>query len=101
MVFCAKEWQNTGEIITFACVLQVWPGESVYPDYLSAPNITSWLTKELKQFYDQVPFDGLWLDMCEASNFCTGMNCKQDRKNATATYCKLLSLYPGDCVWKE
>lgn len=61
---------------------------SVYPDYLAAPNITNWLTRELKMFHDQVPFDGLWLDMCEPSNFCTGMNCKPDPKNATAMHCK-------------
>eukprot|EP00775_Hariotina_reticulata_P010104 gene10104-10260_t len=57
---------------------QVWPGPSVYPDYLAAPNVTKWLKAQLAQWYKQVPFDGLWLDMNEASNFCTGLNCAPD-----------------------
>lgn len=78
----------------FVC-MQVWPGMSVYPDYLAAPNITKWLTKQVKRFYDQVPFDGMWLDMCEPSNFCTGMNCKPDPDNATQMHCKFLEMCLG------
>lgn len=67
---------------------QVWPGEAVYPDYLAAPNIDSWIKGQLQRFYNEVPFDGLWLDMNEASNFCSGRACRSDPKNETATKCK-------------
>ncbi|KAF8062770.1 Alpha-glucosidase [Scenedesmus sp. PABB004] len=62
----------------------VWPGPTVYPDYLSHPNVTAWLTRVLADFHAQVPFDGLWLDMSEASNFCSGMTCVPDTANAVA-----------------
>jgi hypothetical protein len=35
-----------------------------------------WIKAQLQRFFDQVPFDGLWLDMNEASNFCSGNKCK-------------------------
>ena len=43
----------------------MWPGPAVYPDYLAAPKVASWLKQQLSVFYQQVPFDGLWLDMNE------------------------------------
>jgi alpha-glucosidase (family GH31 glycosyl hydrolase) len=50
---------------------QVWPGDSVYPDFM-APNTASWWKEHISTFYSNISFDGLWLDMNEASNFCTG-----------------------------
>lgn len=70
-------------------LLQVWPGETVYPDYLSNPNTTKWLTKQLRRFYQQAPFDGVWLDMSEASNFCSGMKCVPPKDNKAAMHCEL------------
>jgi alpha-glucosidase (family GH31 glycosyl hydrolase) len=67
---------------------QVWPGEAVYPDYLAAPKIDTWIKSQLQRFYDEVPFDGLWLDMNEAANFCSGRLCKSDPKNTTSMHCK-------------
>lgn len=67
---------------------QVWPGEAVYPDYLAAPNVTRWLKDQLQYLYDQVPFDGLWLDMNEASNFCSGTNCRAPQDDAAKLFCK-------------
>jgi alpha-glucosidase (family GH31 glycosyl hydrolase) len=49
----------------------VWPGNTFYPDF-SNPNATSWWKKQVKSFHDQVPFDGLWIDMNEPSNFVVG-----------------------------
>ncbi|WIA20582.1 hypothetical protein OEZ85_004970 [Tetradesmus obliquus] len=65
---------------------QVWPGKTVYPDYLDNANTSRWLVDNLQHMYDKVPYDGLWLDMNEASNFCSGMQCKPNRRNKTATY---------------
>jgi alpha-glucosidase (family GH31 glycosyl hydrolase) len=67
---------------------QVWPGEAVYPDYLAAPKVDTWIKAQLQRFYDEVPFDGLWLDMNEAANFCSGRLCKTDPKNSTLMHCK-------------
>lgn len=53
---------------------QVWPGAVHYPDFLH-PKAKQWWTKEISEFYKVMPFDGLWLDMNEPSNFCSGPNC--------------------------
>lgn len=53
---------------------QVWPGAVHYPDFLH-PNAKQWWAKEIADFYKEMPFDGLWLDMNEPSNFCSGPNC--------------------------
>eukprot|EP00775_Hariotina_reticulata_P010096 gene10096-10252_t len=71
---------------------QVWPGLSVFPDYLEHPKADSWLQQQLARFYEQVPFDGLWLDMNEAANFCGGLNCELDYSNHTALYWSTLRI---------
>lgn len=53
---------------------QVWPGPVVYPDFLN-PRATPWWTDEVGRFHDQLPFDGMWIDMNEVSNFCSGTYC--------------------------
>ncbi|KAF8062769.1 alpha-glucosidase [Scenedesmus sp. PABB004] len=65
---------------------QVWPGKTVYPDYLDNPRTSAWLTRELRHMHEQVPYDGLWLDMNEASSFCSGLNCVPDTRNITAMH---------------
>ncbi|XP_061686397.1 lysosomal alpha-glucosidase [Syngnathoides biaculeatus] len=50
---------------------KVWPGLTAYPDF--SDNVThEWWYENLKRFHDQVPFDGLWIDMNEPSNFVDG-----------------------------
>mmetsp|Transcript_5178 Transcript_5178/g.5145 ORF Transcript_5178/g.5145 Transcript_5178/m.5145 type:complete len:559 (+) Transcript_5178:973-2649(+) len=50
---------------------QVWPGNSVYPDWFN-PATSTWWLNQLKSFQNTIPFSGLWLDMNEPSNFITG-----------------------------
>ena len=53
---------------------QLWPGAIYWPDYL-APAAVAWYTQQLTAFYKELPLDGVWLDMDEPSNFCTGDVC--------------------------
>ncbi|XP_030067173.1 lysosomal alpha-glucosidase [Microcaecilia unicolor] len=50
---------------------EVWPGHTVYPDFTN-PETHQWWFENLNRFYNQVPFDGLWIDMNEPSNFKDG-----------------------------
>jgi len=50
---------------------KVWPGKVVFEDWF-APNSFSWWQKAVNDTWNQVPFDGMWIDMNELSNFCDG-----------------------------
>ena len=51
-----------------AFVGTVWPGRVNYPDFLSLAARDFWL-REIESLHALVPFDGLWIDMSEPSNF--------------------------------
>ena len=51
---------------------QVWPDDPTYfPDW-SKPETQDWWVNQIKDFYNKVEFDGLWIDMNEPANFVTG-----------------------------
>jgi len=57
----------------------VWPDDAVYTDF-THPNASDYWSFWLEGLQEQVEFSGLWLDMNEASNFCTGY-CYWDQKS--------------------
>ncbi|XP_034024674.1 maltase-glucoamylase, intestinal [Thalassophryne amazonica] len=50
---------------------EVWPGETVFPDYTSQ-NCIDWWTDEYDRFYKEIKHDALWIDMNEVANFKKG-----------------------------
>ncbi|XP_076839543.1 lysosomal alpha-glucosidase [Brachyhypopomus gauderio] len=50
---------------------KVWPGLTAFPDF-SNPDTHEWWYQNLQKLHDKVPFDGLWIDMNEPSNFFDG-----------------------------
>ncbi|XP_053711652.1 lysosomal alpha-glucosidase [Synchiropus splendidus] len=49
----------------------VWPGLTAYPDF-SNNDTHEWWFENIRRFHEKVPFDGLWIDMNEPSNFADG-----------------------------
>uniref|UniRef100_A0A8C5BLD4 alpha-glucosidase n=1 Tax=Gadus morhua TaxID=8049 RepID=A0A8C5BLD4_GADMO len=54
-------------------VWQVWPGETVFPDYTST-NCIDWWVDEYVRFSQEVKHDALWIDMNEVASFDQGSN---------------------------
>uniref|UniRef100_A0A7M4FM48 Lysosomal alpha-glucosidase n=1 Tax=Crocodylus porosus TaxID=8502 RepID=A0A7M4FM48_CROPO len=52
-------------------MIVVWPGPTAFPDFTN-PETQEWWHDMVKEFHDQVPFDGMWIDMNEPSNFVLG-----------------------------
>nr|XP_034988351.1 sucrase-isomaltase, intestinal [Zootoca vivipara]XP_034988352.1 sucrase-isomaltase, intestinal [Zootoca vivipara] len=65
-----KVWVNESDGVT-PLIGEVWPGLTVFPDY-SNPAADEWWSKECSDFHNQLPYDGLWIDMNEISNFVKG-----------------------------
>uniref|UniRef100_A0A8D1KFA1 Lysosomal alpha-glucosidase n=1 Tax=Sus scrofa TaxID=9823 RepID=A0A8D1KFA1_PIG len=50
---------------------KVWPGLTAFPDFTN-PEALDWWQDMVAEFHAQVPFDGMWIDMNEPSNFVRG-----------------------------
>jgi len=48
-----------------------WPGFSVWADWL-LPSSQQWWTNEIVTWWNDTSFDGIWIDLSEASSFCVG-----------------------------
>ena len=53
-----------------------------YPDFTSSNSSEFWYN-QFKSYQDQIPFDGVWIDMNEPSDFVGGSTsgCPQDKRN--------------------
>ena len=54
--------------------VQLWAGAVNFPDFFAQQTI-NWWTSQIRSIHSQLPLDGLWIDMHEPSNFCTGDVC--------------------------
>ncbi|KAL4448263.1 hypothetical protein ABPG75_005482 [Micractinium tetrahymenae] len=68
----------------------VWPGACHFPDFF-LPRAQQYFTRQLARHRELVPWDGIWIDMDEVSNFCTGDVCEL-RSAAAATPFRPLSV---------
>ncbi|KAI0271258.1 glycosyl hydrolases family 31-domain-containing protein [Gloeopeniophorella convolvens] len=76
---------------------QVWPGYSVFPDWLS-PNVELWWTEALRNWSAiGVAFSGLWLDMNEPRSFCDG-SCALNSDQVNTSFPIILPGEPGNPV---
>lgn len=64
----------------------VWPERNTaFPDFLDTKNNTNvWWAGEFAQFHKTLPFDGMWIDMNEPSNFDTGTYSSMEEQLASA-----------------
>ncbi|KAF5309523.1 hypothetical protein D9619_012366 [Psilocybe cf. subviscida] len=76
---------------------QVWPGFTVFPDWFSK-NAQKWWTEALHNWTASgIEFDGIWLDMNEASSFCDG-SCGTGADISNTSVPFLLPGQPGNPV---
>uniref|UniRef100_A0A8C6PJX3 Lysosomal alpha-glucosidase n=1 Tax=Nothobranchius furzeri TaxID=105023 RepID=A0A8C6PJX3_NOTFU len=57
----------TGQVL----IGKVWPGPTAFPDFTN-PETRQWWEDCIRDFYSEVPVDGLWIDMNEPSSFIQG-----------------------------
>ncbi|XP_058412401.1 sucrase-isomaltase, intestinal [Diceros bicornis minor] len=74
-------WVNESDGTT-AVIGEVWPGLAVFPDFTN-PSCIDWWANECSNFHEEVAYDGLWIDMNEASNFVQGSSkgCDDNKLN--------------------
>ncbi|KAJ0063496.1 hypothetical protein NL108_002787, partial [Boleophthalmus pectinirostris] len=61
---------------------EVWPGETVFPDYTSQACI-DWWVDEYERLYREIKHDALWIDMNEVASFVKGSSkgCEDNNLN--------------------
>lgn len=75
---------------------QVWPGPVYFPDWLNPATPDYW-TDQLRNFHNAIDFDGIWIDMNEASNFCNNDGAGQVCVNSAPSGCPAAGASQTDC----
>jgi len=75
---------------------QVWPGPTYFPDFFHPKSQDYW-TAQLQSLYDLVPYDGIWIDMNEVSNFCNSDGKGQTCANTASAGCPAAGASQTDC----
>jgi len=65
----------------YVLVLQLWSGAVNYPDFF-AKQTQKWWEEQIRAFNENIPLDGIWIDMNEADNYCSGDICYDGRVQA-------------------
>jgi len=78
----------------------VWPDSpTVFPDFMRAKT-KQWWAREIADLYQELPFDGLWIDMNEPANFDTNfpghLNCPTNDKLEMPPYPTKISWHPNN-----
>ncbi|XP_071949869.1 sucrase-isomaltase, intestinal-like [Antedon mediterranea] len=74
----------------------VWPGDSVYPDFTN-PMAVDWWKTECEMFKKTIDYDGIWIDMNEPSNFYAGSveGCEKNSLNYPPYVPNILGYWDG------
>ena len=75
---------------------QVWPGVVHFPDFLN-PKAWHYWREQLRAFRRLAAWSGVWVDMNEPSNFCSGDVCAPAPTTPASTHCELKCTFYG-CV---
>ena len=82
-------------------IAKVWPGKTVFPDFFN-PKVNKFWNKGLKDYYNIVYYDGIWLDMNEPANLLKNSKCigeianeKECTKDKNKYYNNDLPYLPG------
>ncbi|XDV11576.1 hypothetical protein PO909_000477, partial [Leuciscus waleckii] len=77
----AKAWVTEADGQT-PLLGEVWPGETLFPDYTN-PSCIDWWVDEISRFHKEVKHDALWIDMNEVANFVKGSikGCAENKLN--------------------
>ncbi|EOA94723.1 Lysosomal alpha-glucosidase, partial [Anas platyrhynchos] len=70
---------------------KVWPGPTAFPDFTN-PKTHEWWHDMLKDFHDQVPFDGMWIVSVFGGRLQAGTICASSQQFLSSHY-NLHSLY--------
>ncbi|CAI2383231.1 unnamed protein product [Moneuplotes crassus] len=81
-----KSTQNPGGKYNGNIIGKVWPGYTAFVDFISPAGKALW-NKGLTELDKIVPFDGLWLDMNEPSNFCTAEDMGKEKDETPIGEC--------------
>lgn len=62
-----RPWCHTASGLITLCCWQVWPGETVFPDYTSE-NCIKWWIEEYVEFSKKIKHDALWIVSVQEGN---------------------------------